>query len=61
MERRAIPGTKMVELLPVVTFKHEPLPFDDKLKPVEHVVHAAADEQAAQFAGQAVQLSPAPK
>jgi len=60
MERRAIPGTKIVELLAAVTFKHEPLPFDDKLNPVEHVVQAVADVQTPQFAAQAVQLTPAP-
>jgi len=60
MERRAIPGTKIFELLAAVTFKHEPLPFDDKLNPVEHVAQTVAEEQPAQFAGQAVQLSPAP-
>jgi len=60
MERRAIPGTKIFELLAAVTFKHEPLPFDDKLKPVEHVPQTVAEVQAAQLAGQAVQLSPAP-
>jgi hypothetical protein len=60
MERRAIPGTKIVELLAAVTFKHEPLPFDDKLNPVEHVVQAVADVQAPQLAAQAVQLTAAP-
>jgi hypothetical protein len=50
----------MVELLAAVTFKHEPLPFDDKLNPVEHTVQAVAEVQVPQLAAQAVQLSPAP-
>jgi len=58
MERRAIPGTKMFELLAAVALKHV-LFVAVLLKPAEHAVHAVADVQEAQLDGQAVQLSPA--
>jgi len=56
MERRAIPGIKMLELLAAVRFKHEPFPLDERLNPVEQVVQVAAEVHAAQLAPQAVQF-----